>query len=232
VRKGGDVERDESALIVRRIPPRAAVGAIVTLHGGREMSRRTARPWHPAALRMHPVLRAAAAAAPRDVLLGQVRYRYRGWNDGDPARDALRALDALRRLVGDVPVVLVGHSMGARAALRAASHPSVCGVLALAPWCPPVDSAGHLGGARIVLLHGDHDRVTAVADSVDYVRRARAAGARAGLVVVRGGDHAMIRRSADWHRATTEVVAQLLRPDPLREGLVAESCAADGAIHW
>jgi len=226
------VEYAGSALIVRRTPARAAVGAIVTLHGGREVSRRAARPWQAAALRMHPVLRAAAAASPRDVLLGQVRYRHRGWNDGDPAQDALRALDALRRLVGDVPVVLVGHSMGARAALRAASHPLVCGVVALAPWCPPVDSAGHLGGARVVLLHGDRDRVVDLADSVDYVRRARAAGAQAGMVVVRGGDHAMLRRGAAWHRATAEAVGQMLRPERGREGLVAEACAADGAIPW
>ncbi|WP_438949092.1 LLM class flavin-dependent oxidoreductase, partial [Streptomyces harbinensis] len=36
--------------------------------------------------------------------------------------------------LGPVPVVLVGHSMGGRAALRAAGHPAVTGVVALAPW--------------------------------------------------------------------------------------------------
>ncbi|WP_405673591.1 MULTISPECIES: dienelactone hydrolase family protein [unclassified Streptomyces] len=224
------MQRNESALIVRHAPPAAAAAAIMTLHGGLELSRRTARPWQLAALRMRPVLRAAAADSPPDTLLGQVRYRHRGWNTGDPADDAVRALDELRRLAGAVPTVLVGHSMGARAALRAASHPLVRGVLALAPWCPPVDSAGHLGDVRLVVLHGDRDHVTSRVESADYVRRAREAGAQAGMVVVRGGDHAMLRRSADWHRATTAIVAHLLRPEPGAGGLVAQAYAADGAV--
>ncbi|MGW2521425.1 dienelactone hydrolase family protein [Streptomyces sp. NPDC001617] len=223
------MQRKESALIVRHAPEQPASAAIVTLHGGQEVSRRAARPWQPAALRMHPVLRAAATAAPADVLLGEVHYRYRGWNTGDPADDALRALDELAELA-EAPVVLVGHSMGARAALRAASHPLVRGVLALAPWCPPEDPVAHLGEVPIVLLHGDRDRVTAPAESVDYVRRAREAGTPAGVVMLRGGGHAMLRRSGDWHRATAEVVAHLLRPDPGPEGLAAKACAASGAI--
>ncbi|GAA2493917.1 alpha/beta hydrolase [Streptomyces longisporus] len=226
----GAVQHNESALIVRHAPPEGVAAAIVTLHGGHELSRRTAHPWQPAALRMLPVLRAAGAASPPDVLLGQVRYRHQGWNDADPAHDALRALDELQRLAGTVPTVLVGHSMGARAALRAASHPLVRGVLALAPWCPPVDSARHLGGVRLLVLHGDRDHVTPLAESADYVRRAREAGARAGLVLVRGGDHAMLRRSGDWHRATAEIVAGMLRPDADTEGLAARACAADGAV--
>lgn len=224
--------RDESALIVRHAPPGAATAAVLTLHGGQEESRRTARPWQMAALRMHPVLRAAEATAPQDVLLGQIRYRFRGWNEGDPVDDALRALDELGELTGGAPVVLVGHSMGARAALRAAAHPTVRGVLGLAPWCPPGDPVEQLGDVRTVLLHGDRDRVTACAESEDYVRRARAAGTPAGLVVVRNGDHAMIRRSGDWHRATAETVAQLLRPDPTALGLAAQACASDGAVQF
>lgn len=220
-----------SALIVRHAPRGTASAAIITLHGGSELSRRAARPWQLAALRMHPVLRAAAVAAPRDALLGRVRYRHRGWNDGDPADDALRALDELQRLVGDAPVILVGHSMGGRAALRCASHPLVRGVLALAPWCPPQDSARHLDGVRLVVLHGGQDRVTPPAESADYVRRAREAGAEAGMVVVGGGDHAMLRRVGDWHRATTEIVGRMLQVDADAEGLMAQACAAEGAVH-
>ncbi|EPD69071.1 hypothetical protein HMPREF1211_00587 [Streptomyces sp. HGB0020] len=229
--RAGAVQRGASALIVRHMPRDAASGAIVTLHGGSELNHRPARPWQLAVLRMHPLLRVAAAAAPPDTLLGRVRYRHRGWNDGDPADDALRALDELRRLAGDVPTVLVGHSMGGRAALRAASHPLVRGVLALAPWCPPEDSARHLTGVRLVVLHGDRDRVTPPAESADHVRRARQAGASAGLVTVQGGDHAMIRRMGDWHRATAGIVAEMLGADPDTEGLTARACAADGAVH-
>ena len=51
------------------------------------------------------------------MFVGQVRYRYRGWNgvDADPVADVRQALDELADLVGEVPVVLVGHSMGGRA---------------------------------------------------------------------------------------------------------------------
>ncbi|MDQ0681529.1 pimeloyl-ACP methyl ester carboxylesterase [Streptomyces achromogenes] len=233
----GTVVAPGAALAVRRRPTAPAGAAVLMLHGGREHSRTTSKAWHPAALRMRPVLRAAVASTDRrDVLFGEVRYRFQGWNaTADPVDDAARALDELRRLAGEVPVILVGHSMGGRAALRAAADPAVHGVLALAPWCPPGEPVDHLAGTRIVVLHGDRDRVTDPGASAEYVRRARQADAQAGLVLVRGGDHAMLRRGADWHRATTAVVAQLLRarsaPGSL-EGLAGRACAAENPLPW
>ncbi|GHD93426.1 alpha/beta fold hydrolase [Streptomyces naganishii] len=228
--RSDEEQRAASALVVRHLPerPRAAV---LTLHGGRPESLEAARPWHLAALRMRPVLRAAALALSLDeVVLGQVRYRHRGWNGGDPAQDAFRALSELGRLVGEVPVVLVGHSMGGRAALRAAARPGVRGVLALAPWLPEGEPTSHLGRARVVVLHGDRDRVTSAASSADFVRRARSSGARAGAVLIGGGDHAMVRRSGLWHRSTAGVVAELLEPGQRPGGLAAESFTAAGAL--
>lgn len=223
-----------TALVVRHRPPGPPGAAVLVLHGGREHGRERSRTWHPAALRMRPVLRAALADTDRrDVLLGEVRYRYRGWNaTADPVADAERALDGLRALTGGAPVILVGHSMGGRAALRAAADPAVRGVLALAPWCPPGEPVAHLDGTSVVVLHGDRDRVTDPAQSALFVRRARQARARAGLVLVRGGDHAMLRRSGDWHRATASIVAQLLRPEPVFDGLASEACAAEGPLPW
>ncbi|MFJ9348205.1 alpha/beta fold hydrolase [Streptomyces sp. NPDC101237] len=225
---GRVVEAGGGALVVRRAPRDRARAAVLVLHGGQENGRRPARPWQPAALRMRPFVSAAASvSSPRDVLVGQVRYRYRGWNDdADPLQDALRALDELRGLAGDVSVVLVGHSMGGRAALRAAADPSVRGVLALAPWCPPGDPVEDLSGTRILVLHGDRDRVTEPAGSQGYVRRARAAGAQAGMVLLKGGDHAMLRRSQDWHRASAAAIRRLLRPERDLEGWTAEACGS------
>ncbi|MFJ5643280.1 alpha/beta fold hydrolase [Streptomyces sp. NPDC093223] len=222
------VEAGGAALVVRRAPRDRARAAVLVLHGGQEIGRRPARPWQPAALRMRPFVSAAASvSSPRDVLVGQVRYRYRGWNDdADPLQDTLRALDELRGLAGDVSVVLVGHSMGGRAALRAAADPSVRGVLALAPWCPPGDPVDDLSGTRVLVLHGDRDRVTEPAESAGYVRRARAAGAQAGMVLLRGGDHAMLRRSHDWHRASAAAIRRLLRPERDLEGWTAEACGS------
>lgn len=207
-------EDDAPALIPRRTPPDPRA-AVLFLHGGRADSHSPARPWHLAALRMRPFVRAVAAALPPDpVALAQVRYRVRGWNGqgADAFRDAQRALDELERLVGDVPVVLVGHSMGGRAALAAARAPQVRAVVALAPWCPAGEPVAHLSGKDVVVLHGDRDRVTSAEASSTFVARARLAGARARAHIVPGGDHAMLRDSARWHRTTATTVVDLLRP--------------------
>ncbi|MFE5599102.1 alpha/beta fold hydrolase [Streptomyces coelicoflavus] len=218
----------EGALRVRRRPARTRA-AVLVLHGGRAQSRSTARPWQLAALRMHPFLRALEAATGRDdVLLGQVRYRSRGWNGtaAEPLRDTRRALAELRGLAGDVPVVLLGHSMGGRAALRAAGADGVRGVVALAPWCPPGEPVAQLRGREVLVLHGDRDRVTDPAESVAYVSRARAAGARAGMLLVADGDHAMLRGPARWHRTATAAVAHLLAPEAAPCELFVRALAA------
>ncbi|WOX11187.1 alpha/beta family hydrolase [Streptomyces sp. N50] len=216
---------EHDPLTVRRHPasPRAAV---LVLHGGQADSERPARPWQLAALRMGPVARAVTAALPyEDVLMAQVRYRVRGWNGdrADPARDTLRALDAVAERVGTVPTVLLGHSMGGRAALHAAGHPLVTGVVALAPWWPPAEPVDRTAGRHVIALHGDRDHVTSPAETADCVRRAREeAGARAGMAVIGGGDHGMLRRAGLWHATTAALVAHLLdpgsSPDPLPEG--------------
>lgn len=219
-----------SALWLRHCPqqPRAA---IVALHGGRADSYETSRPWHLAALRMRPVLRAAASSMPlNDLVLAHVRYRHRGWNQNDPLYDTYRALNELQQIAGPVPTVLIGHSMGGRAALRAASHPQVHGVLALAPWLPTGEPAEQLSGKRTVLVHGEHDRVTSPRASAHYINTARTAGACAGVILIRNGDHAMLRRSSLWHRTVTNVVADLLRPQAHASGLTAAVYAADDPL--
>ncbi|MFJ3235018.1 dienelactone hydrolase family protein [Streptomyces sp. NPDC086787] len=221
---------NKSRLWVRHRPP--CVGtALITLHGGRADSYAPSRPWHLAALRMRPVLRAAASAVSLDhVLLGEVRYRLRGWNQGDPVDDVLGALGELRQVYGAVPVVLIGHSMGGRAALRASAHPQVQGVLALAPWLPADEPSDHLRGRRIVVVHGDRDRVTSARASVAYVERAREAGACAGTVLVERGDHAMVRRSGLWHRAVAEIVGDLVHRGGKRTGLAARCVTSGRAV--
>ncbi|MFB7334779.1 alpha/beta fold hydrolase [Streptomyces adustus] len=219
-----------TALVARRAPATARA-AVLFLHGGAADGRTRSRPWHLAAVRMRPFTAAVSAALSDDgVFLGEVRYRVRGWNgeDADPLRDARRALDELAGLVGDVPVVLVGHSMGGRAALRAAAAPQVRAVLALAPWCPDGEPVTQLRGKDVFVLHGDRDRTTDPHASVAYVRRAREAGARAGVVLVKNGDHAMLRRGGSWHRAAGSAVAALLSPGAPAPDLLATAFAATG----
>lgn len=210
-----------------RRPPTAAV---LVLHGGHENGTEPP-PWGPLNLpgvRMRPFVRALrrATRAHQDgpeVLVRQVRYEHRGWNGhrADALRDALSALDALGEEAGDVPVVLLGHSMGARAALLAAGHPLVRGVVGLAPWCPPGDPVTQLAGRDIVLVHSSRDRITSPQATQSLTARARRAGARTCMVTVRGGDHAMIRRAPAWHRLTTTLVTGLLGAGSLPAPVIA-----------
>ncbi|MER5888722.1 alpha/beta fold hydrolase [Streptomyces sp. NPDC001941] len=200
------------ALTVHRRGAPTPRAAVLFLHGGRADSHAPSRPWHLAALRMRPFVRAAARTTADDVLLATVRYRLRGWNggDADALRDTRRALEELSRRFGPVPTVLVGHSMGGRAALRAADAPQVAGVVALAPWCPDGEPVAQLRGKGVLVLHGDRDRITDPTASADLVRRARTAGARARTVRVPGGDHAMLRDAAHWHTTAAEAVRDFL----------------------
>ncbi|MFF5025459.1 alpha/beta fold hydrolase [Streptomyces collinus] len=215
-----------SALRLRHCPQQPQA-ALITLHGGQADSYQTSQPWHLAALRMRPVLRAAASALPLDdIVLAHVRYRHRGWNQDDPLNDAYRALNELHQIAGPVPTILIGHSMGGRAALRAASHPQVHGVLALAPWLPPGEPFTQLSGKAAVLVHGDRDRITSPHASNAYVKQARTAGAHAGIILISNGDHAMLRRSPLWHRTVSTIATDLLSPPAHASGLAAASYAA------
>ncbi|MFJ2371602.1 alpha/beta hydrolase [Streptomyces sp. NPDC087769] len=205
-------------------PPSTAgpSAAVLLLHGGAEtgLAAPPPGPLNLPAVRMRPFARSIAGATDGGdggVLVRTARYAHRGWNGPreDPLHDAVRALDALRREAGDIPVVLVGHSMGARAALRAAGHPLVRGVVGLAPWCPADDPVDQLAGRDVVLLHSTRDRITSPRASQRLTARARPAGARACLVAIRGSDHAMLRRAGQWHALTARIVAGLLGLGPL-----------------
>ncbi|GLX23196.1 alpha/beta fold hydrolase [Streptomyces lavendulae] len=196
-------------------PPGPPSAAVVLLHGGRAEDLRPPPLLNLPAWRMRFLAAALARTlSGRTVLITTLRYRRRGWNGprADAARDATAALDRLHARHGDLPVVLIGHSMGGRAALRAAGHPCVRGVIALAPWCPPEEPVGHLAGREVYVLHDERDRVTSARQSWDFVRRARAAGASAVAVRMAAGGHTMLRAGRSWHRQTSEIVKHLLSP--------------------
>ncbi|MGX9919808.1 alpha/beta hydrolase [Streptomyces sp. NPDC002248] len=209
---------------------------VVVLHGGKAEGREPARPWQPAALRMRPFATALRRALPsRSAEVVPVRYRYRGWNGSaaDPLQDTLLALDALAARDGDRPVVLLGHSMGGRAALRAAGHPTVRGIVALAPWCPEGEPVAQLAGRELVILHGDQDRVTSPDASWRLLARAREEGTVASGVRLTGGEHTMLRYAGMWRRLAVGAVTGLLGAGPLppevAEGFTAPEPVAVGA---
>src|SRR5579859_448693 len=103
-------------------------GVVLLLHGGRVDSRSSVRRGNLTVVRMRmfaPAILGASGDA--GIAVAVLRNRYRGWNgpDADPVSDALWALGEIERRFGKVPVVIVGHSMGGRAALRVAGEPSV-----------------------------------------------------------------------------------------------------------
>ena len=147
-----------------------------------------------------------------------VRYRVAGWNGAaaDAYADVRWSLDRIREEQGpDVPVVLVGHSMGGRAALRAGGDPQVGAVCALAPWTPPGEPVAHLRGRIVAILHGRGDRWVPAALSADFAVRAQRAGARVARFTIAGG-HSMLRRAPLWHAFARDVVLAGTGIEPMR----------------
>lgn len=197
---------------VGAVPARPA-GIVLVLHGGRAHSHAPGDRSRLAYLRMRPF--AGMLAGPgRAVFL--LRYRYRGWNG--PARDALQdarwALDQLDRRFPGRPVVLVGHSMGGRAALGAAGAPNVVAVCALAPWLDESDPVDQLDGRTVLIAHGDRERFTDPQQSYLYALRAKRRGVRICRFDLPGAGHFMIARAGDWHRIGYRFVLGVLGLEP------------------
>jgi alpha-beta hydrolase superfamily lysophospholipase len=196
-------------------------GVVVVAHGGQSSSTEPTSPLQPAVLRMIPV-----AAAVRYALRGsgtvvlRPRFRFRGWNgaQASPVGDLHETLDGIAAAYGAVPVVLIGHSMGARAAIRAAGHPAVSAVAGLAPWLPLGEPAGQLAGRRVLLAHGTADTITSPAETWAFVQRAREF-TTVTAIEVRDGDHPMLRRARLWHAIAAEFARSAVglipgSPDP------------------
>lgn len=192
---------------------RASVSStVLVLHGGREVSGQTTAMSQPAVLRMLDMyvgLRRHSVAAAVYLL----RYRVRGWNGdgsgaGEPAPvvDARWALQQIGDRHGDVSVVLLGHSMGARTAFAVADHPRVAGVCALAPWLPAGEPLlTSRADQRFVIAHGTADSTTSAAASLGYAQRLRTEGGAVARFELAGGRHALLDQPRLWHRFAVQV---------------------------
>ncbi|MEO6881353.1 MAG: alpha/beta hydrolase [Mycobacteriaceae bacterium] len=182
--------------LLRTYGARRPRGVLLLLHGGTDVSRVPASRWGPSTLRMLPVAAAAAWSdrGRRRVAVVRLVNALQGWNGAEqsPVRDARWALAQLRRRWPDVPIAVVGHSMGGRAALHVAGEDSVALVVGLAPWVTPVETPSMLAGQRVVLLHGTDDTITSPAASADLVRRARGVAGSAVLVRLPGQGHTLL----------------------------------------
>ncbi|TFV48886.1 alpha/beta fold hydrolase [Blastococcus sp. TF02A_35] len=149
----------------------------------------------------------SAAGADAGLTTHLLRYRVAGWNGAaaDAYADVRWALDRIRAESPGLPVVLVGHSMGGRAVLRAGGHDGVGAVCALAPWTPPGEPVEHLRGRSVTILHGRGDRWVPARLSEEFAARAAAAGAEVARFTVVGG-HSMLRHAHRWHTFVRDVV--------------------------
>lgn len=184
------------------------------MHGGASRPQSPmVSPTQLSVLRMIPIARRIARVGRRRLAVVRLLNSTRGWDaHRTPVDDAHWALDQLAERYGhDLPVGLVGHSLGGRAALLAADHRAVCSVVALNPWVYPTDGRRDLSGRQVLIVHGDADRI---ADP------ARAAGVAADLqrstsaafVSVSGAKHAMLSR----HDVFSGLAAEFTRAVLLR----------------
>lgn len=193
--------------------PDDPVGAVLVLHGG--ASRREnmmVSPTQLSVIRMIPIARRIARTGAEQLAVFRLLNSRRGWDTRHtPVRDVHWALAQLReRFAPEIPVCLVGHSLGGRAALLAAGEPVVVSAVALAPWVLPSDATPGIDGKPILILHGDRDRVASPTRSAQLAQR-MSHRARVDYVVVPGASHAMLRHHEAFSRPAADFALASLR---------------------
>lgn len=168
--------------------------------------------WQLANLRMVFVARALRRRLGRDVVVRRVQYRVRGWNSPDlgAVRDAQAVLDQVHRRYRPEKVALVGHSMGGRVAAHLSAQADVGAVVALAPWWHGDKGDLIPTGTRLLVVHGTADVRTDPELSRIQTERARQRGLDAQWVGIDGVGHNMMRSWREWHRRTTDFIADYL----------------------
>jgi pimeloyl-ACP methyl ester carboxylesterase len=197
--------------------PAAPSAAVLVLHGG--ASRRDSvmvSPTQLSVLRMIPIAREVARVGRGQLAVFRLLNATRGWDTHHtPVEDARWALQSIRERLGDLPVGLIGHSLGGRAALLAAGEPSVRSVVALAPWVYPTDNPGSLAGRRILVVHGSADRIASPQRSF-AVSRTLARTGEVGYIQIDGAKHAMLRHHRQFDSFAAGFTAAVLCSDTTR----------------
>jgi len=219
---------NHARLVATRVPRRPE-GVVLVLHGGASRRDRVrVSPTQLSVVRMVPIARRIAAAGRGRLAVFRLLNSTRGWDASHtPVEDVRWALAEIGSRFGDsLPVCLVGHSLGGRAALLAGDQDGVRSVVALAPWVHESDGGVvDLAGRQVLVVHGDQDRVASPSRSA-VVARALRRTTEVGYVVVRGGKHAMLRHGRVFDRAASDFATATLlgtkaRP-PVRQVLAGE----------
>jgi pimeloyl-ACP methyl ester carboxylesterase len=200
----------EPKLIDVRVPS-SPKGAVLVLHGGASRSENMmVSPTQLSVLRMIPIAKRIARRGENELAVFRLLNSRRGWDTTHtPVKDAHWGLDCIAsRLETRLPTVLVGHSLGGRAAILAATRGEVRGAVALAPYVYPADVPSGLKGQRILVVHGSKDRIASPTRAFQLAERL-ASLTPTGFVLVKGAKHAMLKRhdvfsdlAADFSLAT------------------------------
>ncbi len=196
-------------LLATQVPDRPRAVVLVLHGGGARPGRMMVSPTQLSVLRMVPVAHRVARTARRDLAVYRLLNSHRGWDTRHtPVDDVHWALEQVHLAHGGLPVGLVGHSLGGRAALLSAGAPGVGSVVALNPYLLPQDRLA-AGGAPTLVVHGDRDRI---ADLDTVVAAARRLPAEAAFthVTVSGAKHAMLRRGRTFERLAAQFTAATL----------------------
>ena len=199
--------------LTRYDTPGRTEAMVLVLHGGKARSSAPVNGRSLTWRRAQGLARTLGASLHADgIALWVLRYRTVGWNgDGtDKVEDARWALDRIRAEIGEVPVALLGHSMGGRTACRAADHELVRGVVALAPWLPPGEPVAALAGRDLYAAHGRRDHITRAADTKAYVDRARAIATAASFTDMGDRGHYLLRGARAWNAFAVDKLGSVL----------------------
>ncbi len=201
-----------TARLIDAAVPESPEGVVLVLHGG--ASRGRPMPVSPAqlsVLRMIPIARQIADAGGGRLAVLRLLNSQRGWDRSPtPVEDLDWALAQVAERFGpELPVCLVGHSLGGRAALLSAGRSQVAGVVALAPWVYREDEVSGLDETPIVIIHGDQDRVASIERSRQVAARLRRQ-TTVSFVTVARGKHAMLSRSRHFDRLAAGCAAWML----------------------
>ena len=174
--------------------PRDPEAVVLVLHGGASRGdRMMVSPTQLSVIRMIPTARAVDRAGRGRLAVFRLLNSWRGWDfEHTPVADAAWALSQVKERFGALPVGLVGHSLGGRAALLAGEHQGVESVVALNPWVYATDTAD-LTGRRVLIVHGDRDRIAPMSRAA-AVARNLSRTAEVEFVTIPGGRHAMLGR--------------------------------------
>ena len=197
---------------VRTLPDPS--GVVVVLHGGGARGEAVAvSPTQLSVLRMVPIARRIART--RGLAVFRLLNSQRGWGQGGtPVADARWALSRVRERYGDVPVLLVGHSLGGRAALHASSERNVVGAVALNAYLLPGDESLEVTDRRLLFVHGTDDRLASYA-TAEAVAARLARRTEVGFLTVNGGKHAMLRHARTYDGAAAGFAKGVLRGAPV-----------------